>query len=74
MKAPKLEFLFNKISAQKVCNFIEKETPTQALSCEKLLNFKNIYFEKDIRERLLRILREKLLNSFSRVLNFNECL
>ena len=39
-----LESLFNKVTGLMPCNFIEKETPTQVLSCEYHKMFENSFF------------------------------
>ena len=39
-----LESLFNKVTGLMTCNFIEKETPTQVLSCEYHKMFENSFF------------------------------
>ena len=37
----------NKYADLQVCNFIKKETPTQAFSCEYSQILKNTYFEEE---------------------------
>ena len=39
-----MEFLFNKVAALKVRNFVKKETPTQLVSCEYCEIFKSTFF------------------------------
>ena len=39
---------FDKVAAMKAGYFIQKETPTQVLSCEKCKFFKNTYSEKQL--------------------------
>ena len=51
-----LKTLFNKATGPQTCNFIEKETPTQMLSCEISKIFKNIFFKEHFRWLLLYIL------------------
>ena len=43
-KTTVLESLFNKVAGRKACNFIKKETPTQAFSVEYCQIFKKSYF------------------------------
>ena len=50
-----------------------KEAPTQVLSCDICKILKRPIL-KNICERLLLILQEELLNSFSRILYFGGCL
>ena len=66
------ESLFNKVLGLKACNFMKK-TATQVLSCEICWILRTHIF-KNICERLLLVLQEELLNSFSKILHFNECL
>ena len=48
MKAPVLEYLFNKVAELHAYNFIENKTPTQVFTSEYCEFFKNSYFEEDL--------------------------
>ena len=43
-KAPLLDSFLKKVGGLQICNFIQKETPTQVFSCEYYEIFKNTLF------------------------------
>ena len=46
---PVLKSLLNKVAGRKVCNFIEKDSPTQMFSCEHCKISKSTYFQEHLR-------------------------